>query len=150
MADVANRYAGLDLFVARNVHEGMTDLVSRSDADGKPFARQVDLWWVAIGIGLQVGRRSPLPPPEERVKFNTAAILSSDPWRIIHLELLALAEEGADALDNPNRVLLIAGEYAATGLKWIVEHLIGEVEPILTLMNRLDEFPCIGAPKSMH
>ncbi len=149
MPDIVNRYASLDLFVDRRAHQIMTDLVSRSDNDARPFSRQVDLWWTAIGIGVQAGRRSPLPSPEDRVKFNTAAILSSDPWRITHLELLALAEEGPEVLASPNRVIHIASEYAASGLKWIVDHLVGEVEPTLTLMNRLDELPCFGGAKEV-
>ena len=73
------------------------------------------------------------------MKFNTAAILNSDPWRITHLELLALSEEGSDVLDNPGRVIHIASEYANAGFPWLLDRMIGEAEPTLALMNHLAE-----------
>lgn len=139
--DVVNRYATQDLFVAKDHHEQMQSFVARSEKDGHPFARQVDIWWAAIGVGVRIGHRTPLPEGDKaRVKFNNAAILNTDPWRITHLELLALAEEGPDVLDDPSQVIQIASEYAATGLSWLIEKMLGEAEPTLTLMNRLDEF----------
>jgi hypothetical protein len=77
--------------------------------------------------------------PQETTKFHSGVILNSDPWRITHLELLALSEEGAVALDSPQRVIHIASEFANTGLSWIVDRLLGEAEPTLTLANRLAE-----------
>lgn len=138
MPEIANRYATQDLFISEESHARIADIVSRSDKDGKPFARQVDVWWTAIGIGVKLGMRSPVS--SESVKFNTAAILSTDPWRITHLELLALSEEGESVLDNPGKVIQIASEFANTGLSWLTERLLGEAEPTLTLMNRIDEF----------
>jgi len=139
MVTVANPYASQDLFIAAEVSERIGDFVSRSDKDGKPFARQVDAWWLAIGIGVHIGRRSKLP--DKTVKFNDGSILSTDPWRINHLELLALAEEGEFILDKPVQVIRIASEYANTGFPWLVEQLMGSHDPILTLMNRLPEIP---------
>ena len=138
MPDVMNRYANQDLFLAQDVSEKLGDFVSRSDRDVKPFSRQVDAWWLAIGIGVRLGRRTPLPA--STVKFNDGGILSSDPWRITHLEALALAEEGEQVMDSPAQVIRIAAEYANTGFPWLFEQLIGEAEPTLTLMNRLAEF----------
>lgn len=137
MAEVANRYGNQDLFIAQEISERMGDVVSRSDKDPKPFLRQVDAWWLAIGIGLRLGLRTPLP--EKTVKFNDGGILSSDPWRITHLEALALAEEGETALQNPAQVIRIASEYANAGLKWLVEQTLGEAEPTLKLMNSIGD-----------
>ncbi len=139
MAAVANPYANQDLFVASDVSERMTDLVARSDKEGaKPFSRQVDAWWLALGLGVWIGERTPLP--EKTVKFNDGGIFSSDPWRIIQLELIALAYEGPDTLDSPAQVIRLASEYANTGFRWLNEKLLGEAEPTLTLMNRLSDF----------
>jgi hypothetical protein len=138
MADVINRYSNQDLFIAEDVRDRLGDFVSRSEKDGKPFARQVDAWWLAIGLGVQIGHRTPLP--EKTVKFNDGGILSTDPWRITHLELLALADEGEAVLDSPSQVVRIASEYANTGYPWLIDQLLGEAEPTLTLMNRLSEY----------
>jgi hypothetical protein len=139
--DVVNRYATQDLYVAKEHHEQMQNYVARTDKDGRPFARQVDIWWAAIGLGVCIGHRTPLPVGDKAtVKFNSAAILNTDPWRIVHLELLALAEEGPEVLDDPSLVIHIASEYAATGLTWALEKMLGEAQPTLTLMNRLGEF----------
>ena len=137
MAEIANRYGNQDLLITQEVSDRMGDIVSRSDKDPKPFPRQVDAWWLGIGIGLKLGIRTPLP--DKTVKFNDGGILSSDPWRITHLEALALAEEGETALQNPAQVIRIASEYANTGLKWLVEQTLGEAEPTLRLMNTIGE-----------
>src|SRR3954449_13590799 len=139
MAAVANPYGNQDLFIAADVSERMGDLVARSDKDGaKPFPRQVDAWWLALGLGVRSGQRTRLP--EKTVKFNDGGILATDPWRITHLELLALAQEGAEVLDSPAQVIRIASEFANTGFQWLIEKLLGEAEPTLTLMNRLSDF----------
>lgn len=138
MPVVANPYASQDLFIAQEVSERLADFVSRSDKDAKPFSRQVDAWWLAIGIGVQLSLRIPLPA--KTVKFNDGAILSTDPWRITHLEALALAEEGEKALERPSQVIRIATEYANGGFSWLLDQLVGEAEPTLTLTNRLGEY----------
>ena len=138
MANVANPYGNQDLFIAKNVSERLGEFVSRSDRETKPFARQVDAWWLAIGIGAKMGRRTALP--SDTVKFNDGGILSSDPWRITHLEALALAEEGADVINNPAQVIRIATEYANTGFQWLIDEMLGEAEPTLTVINSISEF----------
>lgn len=137
MVDVVNRYANQDLFLASDHHDRLGDYVSRSDKDARPFARQIDAWWVALGIGVRLGQPTPLP--EKKTKFSNGVILSSDPWRITHLELLALSEAGPEVLDSPNRVIEIASGYAHAGMSWLLQQMIGEAEPTLTLMNRLAE-----------
>ncbi len=137
MTTTANPYATVDLFLPADIHQRIDSFVSRSDADPRPFARQVDVWWAAIGIGVRAGSRTPMP--ENRTKFHSGVVLNSDPWRITHLELLALAVEGETALESPPQVIRIASEFANTGLPWIVEALLGEAEPTLTFMNRILE-----------
>jgi hypothetical protein len=137
MSAVVNPYVTQDLFIAEDFHTRLGDFVSRSTRDGLPFARQVDAWWIAIGVGVRIG--APTPLPERRVKFNDGAILNSDPWRVTHLELLALAQGGEEALREPAQVIRIASEYANTGLGWLMETLVGEPEATLTLLNRLQE-----------
>lgn len=137
MTNVANQYANQDLFIARPFWEQLRGFVSRADQDGLPFLRQVDAWWAAMAIGVQHGERAKLP--SDLVKFNDGGILNSDPWRITHLELLALSEGGPEMLDKPAEVIRMASEYANAGFPELLANLIGQPEPTLNLILRLDD-----------
>ena len=133
--DIPNRYANYDLHIATQYHERLDSFVSHSGKEKKLFSRWVDAWWLALTIGVRVGRRSPLPP--NVTKFYDGRILSSDPWRITHLELLALAENGPEALDDPRDVIRMASEYANTGFPDLLDHVVGQNEPTLHLISAL-------------
>lgn len=137
MASMANPFANQDLFLPKAFSDGyVRQLVSRSD-EGRPFSRQIDLWWLAFCLGVRVGHRIPSGPREALVKFNDGGILGSDPWRITHLELFALAELGEQALEQPATVIQRASEYANGGLDILEEICVGTPEPSLALMNRI-------------
>ena len=133
--DITNRYANQDLYIAKRNHERVGTFVSRNVRDNKPFSRYVDAWWAAMTIGVHLGRTTPLPP--EVIKFNDGRILTSDPWRITHLELVALAEAGPESLDRPVDVIRLASEYANTGFPYLLDELIGQNEPTLNLVIRV-------------
>jgi len=133
---VVNPYASQDLLIAAANSERMSSIVSRDEKNPRPFARQVDAWWLAMLVGLEYGRT---PLSGETTKFNDGGVLASDPWRITHLELLAVAEEGVDVLQRPAQVVRIATEYANSGFDWLFEKLTGEAEPTLTLTNSLGQ-----------
>ena len=139
MASVDNPYVAIDLYLLSDVHNRVESLVmNRSSNELAPFERQIDFWWAGIGIGIALGQRTPTTAAV--TKFNTGVILNSDPWRITHLELLALSEEGAQAISDPKRVIHIASEYANTGTRWLSSKLVGKPEPILALTNLMGEF----------
>lgn len=140
-AAVANPYANLELKVPAQFVEDMEKYTSRfrpedgsvRDIDRTPFERYVDLWWAAIGVGVSEGRVSSV---DDAVKFVTGVVLNSDPWRITHLELLAVAHEGStDVIGNPGKVVEIANGYAATGMPILVEILLRKSEPIWDISN---------------
>lgn len=132
---VMNPYASQDLLISAENSDRIGSFVAR--AGDKPFTRQVDAWWIAVLAGVRMGIRTELA--SRTVKFNDGGVLGSDPWRITHLELLALAEEGVEVLQRPAQVVRIATEYANTGFDWLFTQLIGESEPALTLTNRLGD-----------
>ena len=92
-----------------------------------PFRRQVDLWYFAIEVGVKAGPRTPLTAPvaQNFTIFNNGAVLAQTPWRIHHLELLVLGEQGQEAASNPSTVLQTANEYAYTGFNLLAEELRG-------------------------
>ncbi len=133
------RYRDQDLWIPTSFHNEFVDnnrLVNRRDPRA-PFGRQIDLWWCALGIGVATGERSPLPGRDQLVKFNEGGILESDPWRITHLELLILGEQGDEASSNPSTVLQTANEYALTGFRLLAEELRGVIDPQTHLMGEI-------------
>jgi hypothetical protein len=104
----------------------------------RPFKRQIDAWWLALGIGIQRGLRTPLAPAD-RTKFMDGTIFGSDPWRITHLQLLGLNWLGAEALSKPTEIVTAANEFANTGFEWIVETVAGAPNRTLAIYNRIDD-----------
>ena len=134
MAEVMNRYAAADLFMPDELHRVIREHVGTN----QPFARQVDAWWIGFCLGVRQSQTRPLPAPEKRVKFMDGTVLSSDPWRIIHLELVAVGLRGEEILTRPRDVTQLATEHANYGLEMLVNALTGQNEPTLALMNFLD------------
>jgi hypothetical protein len=136
----ANPYAAQDLYVPRQWHESYqryTTLAKSEggDIDGVPFPRMIDMWWAALGLGVREGRRSPLG--KDPAKFAEGSILGSDPWRITHLGLLAIAEEGDSVIHRPAEIIRIACEFAATGSEVLVEAMAGHARPMKPLASKL-------------
>ena len=133
------RYGNQDLWLPKSFHaefvENVGHVVHRSNARAA-FPRQVDLWWYALGMGMAEGRRTPLPTRDQLVRFNDGGILEADPWRITHLELLALIEEGHLAATNTATVVRIGNEYAFTGCAILTDRLRGALDA----QNQLIDF----------
>ena len=131
------RYGNQDLFLPKEFHTAFrARLVNQAD-ESVPFNRQVDLWWYAVGLGVRQGVRTPLPSRDALVKFNDGGILEADPWRITHLELLILGEQGETEASNPAIVIQTANEYAITGCNTLAQELRGVIDPELTLLSRI-------------
>ena len=99
-----SRYRDLDLWIPDRFHIEFVKsnrLVKRGDDPLVAFSRQIDLWWFALGVGINIGARTPLPDRSLLVRFNEGGILESDPWRITHLELFTLAEKDEETASNP-------------------------------------------------
>ena len=89
-----------------------------------------------VSVSLQV-KGLLLPGRDQLVRFNEGGILESDPWRITHLELLILGEQGDEATSNPSSVLQTANEYAVTGFRILAEQLRGVIDPQTHLMGEI-------------
>ena len=140
-------YRGQDLWIPKSFQDEFLGILVGIGDPRRPFPRQVDLWWFSFCVGADIGVRTPLPSRENRVRFNEAGILESDPWRITHLELFALSEPGvgdtAELEDSgrpegsPGRIMQMANEYANTGFSDIRDGIRGLVDPQLYFVNRL-------------
>lgn len=153
MAAIANAYVNLDLKFPNQYFEDVkkytlrfkADDGSAKDIDRSPFDRYVDFWWAAIGVGVCENR---ITATDDSEKFVTGAVLNGDPWRITHLELLAIAHTGsADVITRPGEVMDIANGYAATGVPILVDILHKKSEPIWDVSKHLKKLVLSQQPE---
>ena len=139
-ADSPPNYNELNLYIPNKFREefvlNSNRLVHLTEPRA-PFRRQVDLWWFAIEVGAKAGTRTPLTPPlgQNFTIFNNGAVLAQTPWRIHHLELLVLGEQGQEAASNPSIVLQTGNEYAYTGFNLLTEDLRGRNDLEMHLLS---------------
>ncbi len=141
--DVVNPFLNASLRIPERdwplVEKFTTTQQAQADPDKAPFRRYVDLWWAGLCVGVREGRRTELRANDWH-RFNDGTVLSSDPWRIIHLQLLAVGLTGdATVLDDPGAIAQIANEFAATGLPLLLEAMNQSTEPIMVASEFLRE-----------
>jgi hypothetical protein len=141
--DVVNPFLNTSLRIPERdwslVEKFTTTQQAQADPDKAPFRRYVDLWWAGLCVGVREGRRTELPPNGWH-RFNDGTPLSSDPWRIIHLQLLAVGlTDDAQILDDPGAIIQMANEFAATGLPLLLEAMNRSTEPIMVASEFLRE-----------
>jgi hypothetical protein len=137
---ISNPYTNFDLFIPDTAHRLNETLVASSGGgEYAAFDRQIDLWWTGLMLGVRAGRRSAAATTGNLIKFNTGSILTSDPWRIPILELVAIAEVGPAVLREPREVINIASEYAYTGLTLLADRLRGSPVPLIGLAGAIED-----------
>lgn len=106
--------------------------------DNVPFARYLDIWWLALCIGIQEGRRT--PSSEWHTFVRAGEVLPSNPWRILQLQLLAVSETNdTKILANPSEIIVMANEYAATGLPLVISEVLGSQIPIWAMTEYVEK-----------
>jgi hypothetical protein len=109
------------------------DTEKKKDIDRSPFDRYLDIWWAAMAIGVREGEVSRVDEPH---KFITGTVFSSNPWMIVHLQMVALAHSGnVEVVRDRSSIISIANGYAATGLPIIIDILSKKLEPIWDISN---------------
>lgn len=92
--------------------------------DDMPFIRHVDIWWLALCIGVQEERRTKLKAEKWHTFIRAGEVLPSNPWRIFQLQLLAVGiTKGTEILSKPGEIISMANEYAATGLPIVLHEI---------------------------
>lgn len=136
MSNGLNPFANLPLRIPKSQRERVDRFTQThrdekgqaADIDRAPFRRYVDVWWAGVCLGANLGDRQPIDDPHD---FVTGVVFNSDPYRIVELQLLALAETGdPDVLAQPGEILRIANEYAAVGVSRLTDVMTGHVTPI--------------------
>jgi len=108
----------------------------KKNRDNIPFGRYVDIWWLALCIGIQEGRRTELEASKWHQFVRAGEVLPSNPWRIFQLQLLAVGVTGStDILSKPGELISMANEYAATGLPILLNEALGSHVPIWAMTD---------------
>ena len=123
-------------------HENMRSFTMTGQSEGKknrdniPFNRYVDIWWLAMCIGIQEGRRTSLEASEWHPFARAGEVLPSNLWRIFQLQLLAVGVTGStEILSKPGELILMANEFAATGLPILLSEALGSQIPIWAMTD---------------
>ena len=116
---IANPFASFDLFLP-NAHKEKIDKFTKTSGRREgalisPFPRQIDFWFSAFLFGVAKN----LAPADDRdsYKFIQGTILSTDPYRIATIQLVALGRAGdPSVLTEPKKMLDMASRivFAAT------------------------------------
>jgi hypothetical protein len=112
---------------------------SKSTVLHSPFPRMVDMWFLAACLGAQEGKLADYDL-KDTYKIIDASILSSDPWRIDALVLMAISHtKRADVVKDPREILHLASRFAVTGMPKLLQMLKeGDSDPVWNLSDELD------------
>ena len=104
-----------------------------------PFPRMVDMWFLALCLGAKQGKKEDLTGVKMH-KFMDGTVLSTDPWRIDAIMLLAISRTAnTEIVAHPSRVINLANEYAAGGLPDVLDMLKdGDADAIYNLSDNLE------------
>jgi len=97
------------------------------------------MWFLAACLGAQSGKPADYDP-KDTYKIIDASILSSDPWRIDALVLMAVAHaKNVEIVKEPRDILHLASRFAVGGMDRLLEMLKeGDAEPVWNLSDELD------------
>ena len=109
--------------------------------DQMPFPRMVDLWFLAVCVAARLGLEPVDAGEYKTVNITPGSILSTDPWRVDALMLLAIGKTGdANIVSDPRKIMALANGLAAAGLPKVFGMLKdGNAEPIWNLSDAVHD-----------
>ena len=119
--------------------QGPTQEGRKTGLGEAPFPRMVDMWFLALCLGAKRGNKEDLFGVKMH-KFMDGTVLSSDPWRIDALMLLAISlTKDTTIVGEPAKIINLANEYAAGGLPDVIDMLKdGDADAIYNLSDNLE------------
>ena len=120
--------------------QGPTQEGRKTGLGEAPFPRMVDMWFLALCLGAKQGKKEDLSGVKMH-KFMDGTVLSSDPWRIDALMLMAIAlTDNTEIVAEPGKIINLANEYAAAGLPDVIDMLKdGDADAIYNLSDNLED-----------
>lgn len=119
--------------------QGPTQEGRKTGLGEAPFPRMVDMWFLALCLGAKKGNKEDLSGIKMH-KFMDGTVLSSDPWRIDALMLLAISlTDNTEIVTDPGTIISLANEYAAGSLPDVIDMLKdGDADAIYNLSDNLE------------
>lgn len=141
-----NPFQGQDIRVPNRFRDEFGRYCQTHSDDGarasvlhSPFPRMVDMWFLAVCLGAQEGKQADYDS-KDTYKIIDASILSSDPWRIDALVLMAISHtKRVDIVTEPREILQLASRFAVAGMPKLLQMLKeGDSDPVWNLSDELD------------
>ena len=130
--DIPNKYADS----VRNYSQTAGD---EKTVEMAPFRRQVDFWYTAFVIGMKEG----LEPESERDNYNATLgnIFSSDPSRIVHMQIAYLGYAGdMKSLASPRKIFDFCLGVANAGMPVLISVLSDpDDKPLWALYDKMHD-----------
>ncbi len=144
MDKYSNPFQAIDVDIPSVFHDHFQrycQSVGSKTIDQSPFPRMIDMWFLALCLGVKLGLEPIEVSKQETTKIIDGSIFSSDPWRIQLLMIIAIAQTGdVHVVSEPRRVMSIANGLVIAALPNLLEMLKnGRAEPIWNLSESLDE-----------
>jgi hypothetical protein len=138
-----NPFQGKDLKFPKKYKDKVEGYCQTRPSGGKkpsieesPFRRQVDLWYLAICIGVCNDKKK---SDVQSYRFITGEVLANNPEKIENLELIAIANSHDPyIIGRPNDLVELMNDYAAAGIEILFNVLnSGSSRPLWNLCDYL-------------
>ena len=140
---LSNPFQNLEIRIPEEYRDAIDQYSQTQPSGGRkpspedsPFPRFVDMWFYALCIGAK--KNQPHKPTKWH-RFAHGNIFAEDPYRIELIEMIAIAfSSNPYIIENPNEMIRIANELAASGLSDVIELLSsGTDKPLGNLTHSL-------------
>jgi hypothetical protein len=126
-----NPFQAMELRLPSSYRDEISRYCQGATQDGRgtglgdaPFPRIVDMWFLALCLAARAGKKETDLPADKTYKFMEGTVLSSDPWRIDMLMMLAVSMTGeTEIVAQPRQVINLANQLAAAGMPDVIDML---------------------------
>jgi hypothetical protein len=142
-----NPFQAMELRLPSTYREEVSRYCQGATQDGKgislgeaPFPRVVDMWFLALCLAANNRKRLEDLALDKTYKFMDGTVLTSDPWRIDALMLLAVGmTSDPEIVADPRKIINLSNQLAAAGMPEVLDMLKnGDSEAIYNLSDNLE------------
>lgn len=142
-----NPFQAMELRLPSSYRDEISRYCQGATQDGRgagigeaPFPRIVDMWFLALCLAAKAGKKDGELAADKTYKFMDGTVLSSDPWRIDVLMMLAVSLTGeTEIVAQPRQIMQLANQLAAAGMSDVMDLLKnGDADAIYNLSDNLE------------